>query len=146
MKVSYRTADGGEWTVLFDETAAATGPVLHEFTPSFRGVVQRTPLFKADADEPDPLALEYRAPLGSVTCTMPLTFTVTYASRGEAIAGIRTFAGLLDTRFDLMVEEDDETQFYANAIAESYAAQASGLSILHSFVFITDNVSDESPV
>ena len=139
MIVSYRTAVAGSaYVTLFDESAG--GAMLSEFKPSFRPLNQATALYGSNA--------EFRESLGNIVCSLPLPFNVEYkgaTARQAALASVRTFAALVGTKVHLQVVQDNEIQFYPNALVESYAATLWGASVDHVFQFLTDALTLAAP-
>lgn len=145
MKVAYRLASGGGYTTMAqdDQVAALVPPsatgqaITPEFNPSFQSLTQTDPLFRASASA--------RFNRGNTVCTLPLSFIIQYGTPDDAAASIRTYGGLADQLIHLQVTVGTEIQFYPNALISSYNAKLTGSSVVHSFVFISDNVTASSP-
>lgn len=135
MKISYKLASGGGYTVLFDEATGAS--VVSEFTPAFQATLQEENLYKS--------ADRFRAGRGNIACSLPLEWVVTYDTRALAMASVRTIAGLLDTKLHLKVEQDSEVQYYPNTFITSYRPRPSGATMYHSIEFVSDNVTGIAP-
>ena len=134
MKVSYKTSgSAGAWTVLFDETAVAAGPVLPDFMPEFTDTIQEEPLVRA--------ANVFRAARGNASVTLPLLVIITYATRAAALASLRTMRDLKNTRLDFKVEEGAEVQYYKNGVMIGYVGQPQGITVIHNLNFRTDDVT-----
>jgi hypothetical protein len=136
LKVSYKTSGSASaWTVLFDETAVAAGPVLPDFMPEFTDTIQEEPLVRS--------ANVFRATRGNASVTLPLVVIITYTTRAAAIASLRTMRALKDTKLDFKVEEGAEVQFYKNGVLAAYVGQPQGITVIHNLSFRTDDVTTE---
>jgi hypothetical protein len=142
MKINYKLVSGGGYLPLADDTSLSTvtppankGQAINmDFKPSFKPAVQQDMLFRSQA--------AFRVNRGNIVLSIPLTVTVEYSTLASALASIRAFAGLLDQVMHLQVIQDTETQYYPNALLQAYDAEPSGASIVHRFLFASDNVTD----
>ena len=138
MKLSYKTAgSAGAWTVLFDETAVAAGPVLERFRPSFSQLIQQEPLFNSPN--------QFRAPRNNVFVSHPLPVFITYPTLAAALDSIKTWSELFNTNFNLKVEQGDTVHYYPNALLAGYTPDPTGVTVLHIFEFISDNLTVTEP-
>lgn len=137
MKVSYKIAGGTTgWQVLFDESTGTAG--LAVFNPQFSAVLQAEPLAFSDA--------EFRELRGNGKCTLPLAVNLTYATRAAALASVATLRELtFKNKLHLKVEEGGTVQYYPNATCPNYAGNLLGSAVLHTFPFITDEITTEEP-
>lgn len=135
MKISYKVVGQGGYTVLLDDTA---GSYLEEFTPSFKPTVQHDALFGSTS--------ERRLPQGNIKVSLPLDFWTAYASLAACLKSIRDNAALLNVAVHLKVDQDTETQYYPNAVAEDYRPKLQGVSARHTFQFQSDTVTNIAPV
>lgn len=136
MKVSYReTGSPGSWTVLFDETAVAAGPVLPEFAPTFADQVQQEAVMRA--------ADSVRFPRGNTSVNLPLAFFVTYSTRALALAGVKTMRALKNLKLDFKVEEGTTVHYYRNGVLAQQQSTLMGVTVLHALGFITDDITTD---
>lgn len=139
MKLSYKLLADVAYTTLFDESSGGT--LMSEFPPSFQAQVQADNLYKSET--------QFRKGRGNIACSLPLELLMTYGTRTDAMASIRTYAALLGTTFHIKVEHTEgvvtETQYYPNAVLVSYSPRVQGLSVTHSVQFSSDNVTASAP-
>lgn len=145
MNISYKLASGGGYLTIADDAIVGglvppsqTGQAfIAEFNPQFKSATQPELLFRS--------ASATRFNRGNTICTLPLQITISYGSNADAAASIRTYGGLKDTLLHLQVTVDTEIQYYPNALLETYTAKLEGASVVHAFVFMTDNVTNIAP-
>ena len=138
MKLSYKPVGAaGSWTVLFDETAAAAGPVLPEWKPEFNQPIQQQPLFRSPA--------QFRAARNNTSVSHPLTVFITYATLADAFDSVKTWSDLLGNKYHFKAEQGAKIHYYPNALLTNYTPNATGVTVQHTFTFISDKVIDTEP-
>ena len=147
MKVSYKIVGVGGWTDLSDDTGSAVYNLSDAWTPGYSQQNMETALFNSTRMA--------RAPMGNVKCTIPFTFAVLYADPSAAIAALRLgssttpFIPLLGALFHIRVVESSgavpETQYYPNAVVQSYTPRVQGSAVAHQFSFSSDLATNITP-
>lgn len=133
MKISYTAATS--YTVLGDESDRTA--LVELLQPNFSQLVQSSPLARATTP-----GLWNR---GNASCGLTLHITITYSSRANALAAIRTLRGVLKNALHLKVEQDSETQYYPQAVCHSYVPGLRGLSVTHQIQWTTQDVTSSAP-
>lgn len=153
MQLSYQIAGaGGGYVVIYDEASAILQPSQldpkaigivssPDWRPAFKGVMQNDDLFNL----PNQSGSKFRQALGNVDGTVRAKFVVPYKTRQDATASIRIWAGLMQTRLHFKLVEGGETQYYPNAVVESYEPDLQGLTVVHTFSFVSDLVTSVIP-
>lgn len=137
MKVSYKIVGGSSgWEVLFDESAGNAG--LAVFNPQFSSLLQAEALAFSNA--------EFRELRGNGKCALTLAVNLTYNTRADSLASIRTLRELTKSqKLHLKVEEGGTVAYYPNGTCPNYSGNVMGAACLHTFPFTTDDITPDEP-
>jgi len=134
MKLSYKLS-GGSYVELADESSRTA--TLEVAAPSFTRQVQVEPLIRAESVTTfDRL---------NVSAQLPITATISYATNVLALASIATMAALFSGRVHLKLEQGATVLYFPNAVLQAYNPEITGITVRHSFNFITQQVTTSAP-
>jgi hypothetical protein len=134
MKLSYKLS-GGSYVLLADESDRVT--TLELAAPSFSRQVQVEALVRAESVTTfDRL---------NVSVELPITATISYATTVLALASVATMAALFSGRVHLKLEQGATVLYFPNAVLQGYTPELTGVTVRHSFNFITQQVTTVAP-
>ncbi len=132
---------GGSYFTLMDESAGGT---LDKFAPRASQRNQNEALASTGL-----AGSSFKNFLGNTTTTLTLRGCQTYADRSAALAAARTVTLALQQLVHIKVSEptgaSPETQYYPNATIGDVEPDVQGASVVFSFQFSADLVTDTEP-
>ena len=135
MLVKYKPVSGGNYALLFDESA---GDANEKFAPSFRDSVFKPGGYGA-ASAP-------KIPLANTECTLPFRWSQNYATAAAAAASIpalrTTFKGI---PVHLQVTVGVTVLYFPNANLTGSSHEQHGLEVMQQLTFDTDDVTTIAP-
>jgi hypothetical protein len=136
MKLSYKAeGSAGGFTLLGDESDRVT--TLELAAPQFARSAQVEALVRSES-----VATFDRK---NVSIQFPITVTTTYSTLALALASVSENAVLFEGRVTLKLEQGSTVQFYPGAVLTSYVPEFIGVTIRHSFQFITQQLTTTEP-
>ncbi len=131
MKISYKLASGGSYTVLGDESSRSA--LLEDFKPAFQPQNQNEPLFRASNT--------FKAARGNMGASLAMVISVPYSTRAAAKAGARTLKAAFAAQVHLKVEEGADAEYYPNALLAGFVPVFAGVTVRYQLQFLTDDVT-----
>ena len=117
MKISYRTAGSGNYSVLGDESDRTN--TIRDYRPSMQGLAEVTPMFGS--------ATQFVAALGNRIWSLTFAVERTHSSLAAAVDFLASHPLALPDAVDLKIEQGANTVYLAGGVMTGFAGVPEGL-------------------